>query len=504
MERRVDATPDALMAVDEDMRTLTFAEFWSESERAAAGFADLGVGTSDIVSWQLPTWIESLVLVAALSRLGVVQNPILPILGEREVGFICDQAVSDLLVVPSHWRNVDTEAMATRLAGDQDGRLRVLVADKALPQGDPIRVPAAPDPDVEQAPVRWLFATSGTTSDPKVVQHTDATIAAAARGMGKRLALIEADRAALVFPFTHIGGITWLFSTLMFGNALILAESFDPAETPEVLGREGVTLAGSGTVFHQAYVAHQRRSLHPTFPNVRAFPGGGAPKPPSLVAEVRELFDVPVLAGYGLTEAPILTMADVSDPDEWLAVSEGRPVPGVELRFVALDGTALFPGEEGEIRVRAPQLMRGYLDPSLDADAFDEDGYFRTGDLGRFDTKGNLIITGRLKDVIIRKGENISAKELEDLLFQHPKVGDVAVVGLPDPSSGERACAVVQTAAGAEPLGFDEMVAFLKDAGLMVQKLPEQLEILDTIPRNASGKVLKHVLREQLGDPGRT
>ncbi|HPU38708.1 MAG TPA: AMP-binding protein, partial [Microthrixaceae bacterium] len=148
MERRVDATPDALMAVDEDMRTLTFAEFWSESERAAAGFADLGVGTSDIVSWQLPTWIESLVLVAALSRLGVVQNPILPILGEREVGFICDQAVSDLLVVPSHWRNVDTEAMATRLAGDQDGRLRVLVADKALPQGDPIRVPAAPDPDV--------------------------------------------------------------------------------------------------------------------------------------------------------------------------------------------------------------------------------------------------------------------------------------------------------------------------------------------------------------------
>ncbi len=498
MERRVDATPDALMAVDEDMRTLTFAEFWSESERAAAGFADLGIGTSDVVSWQLPTWIESLVLVAALSRLGVLQNPILPILGEREVGFICDQAVSDLLVVPSQWRNVDTEAMATRLAGDQDGRLRVLVADRALPQGDPNRVPAAPDPDLEHAPVRWLFATSGTTSEPKVVQHTDSTIAAAARGMGRRLALIEADRAALVFPFTHIGGITWLFATMMFGNALILAESFDPAETPDVLGREGVTLAGSGTVFHQAYVAHQRRSLHPTFPNVRAFPGGGAPKPPSLVAEVRELFDVPVLAGYGLTEAPILTMADVSDPDEWLAVSEGRPVPGVELRFVALDGTALFPGEEGEVRVRAPQLMRGYLDPSLDAAAFDDDGFFRTGDIGRLDEHGNLIITGRIKDVIIRKGENVSAQEVEDLLVTHPSIADVAVIGLPDPDTGERVCAVVQQVPGTDELALDDVTAHLLSQGLGTRKLPEQLELLEAIPRNATGKVLKHVLRDEL------
>ena len=196
-------------------------------------------------------------------------------------------------------------------------------------------------------------------------------------------------------------------------------------------------------------------------------------------------------------------MAATADSDEELALTEGKAMPGVDLKVVRPDGSSAAEGEDGEVRAKAPQLMKGYLDASLDADAFDEDGYFRTGDLGRFDTKGNLIITGRLKDVIIRKGENISAKELEDLLFQHPKVGDVAVVGLPDPMSGERACAVVQTATGTEPIGFDEMVAFLKDAGLMVQKLPEQLELLDTIPRNASGKVLKHVLREQLGDPGR-
>ena len=190
-------------------------------------------------------------------------------------------------------------------------------------------------------------------------------------------------------------------------------------------------------------------------------------------------------------------MADLSDSDEELARSEGKPMPGVELKFVTLDGEVAAPGEEGEIRAKAPQVMRGYLDSSLDADAFDEDGYFRTGDLGRLDELGNVVITGRVKDVIIRKGENVSAKEVEDLLYTHPAVGDVAVIGLPDPDSGERVCAVVQTAEGAEAISFDDMVAHLKDSGLMTQKLPEQLEFVDAIPRNPAGKVLKHVLQDQ-------
>jgi acyl-CoA synthetase (AMP-forming)/AMP-acid ligase II len=278
-------------------------------------------------------------------------------------------------------------------------------------------------------------------------------------------------------------------------------ESFHPDRTPEVLGREHVTLAGAGTVFHQAYLAHQRRHPQPVFPHVRGFPGGGAPKPPALVAEMREAFGAPVLSGYGLTEAPVLTMASVGDSDDELARSEGKPMTGVELRFVTLDGGVAVPGEEGEIRARAPQLMRGYLDASLDADAFDEDGFFRTGDLGRLDDKGNVVITGRVKDIIIRKGENVSAKEVEDLLYTHPKVGDVAVIGLGDARSGERVCAVVQTAEGESPVTFEEMVQHLSAAGLMTRKLPEQLEVVDAIPRNPAGKVLKHVLRERFERP---
>ena len=498
MERRVDATPDALMAVDEDMRTLTFAEHWAEAERAAAGLQALGVRAGDVVSWQLPTWIESLVLVAALSRLDVVQNPLPPMHRDREVGSITGRAGTRLLVVPSTWRGVDHEAMATAVAA-ANGDMRVLVADKALPQGDPTLLPDRRHPGDEEQPVRWLFATSGTTADPKVARHTDATLAAAARGMSQRLALIEADRNALVLPFTDIGGITWLFSSLQSGCSNILVEAFDPDETPDVLSREGVTLAGAGTVFHRAYLAYQRRHVHPVFSNVRGFPGGGTPEPPSVVTEVRDLFDVPVLTGYGLTEAPVLTMADVSDTAAELASSDGKAVPGVELRMVTPDGRVVDRGEEGEIRARGPQVMVGYLDGSLDAEAFDQDGFLRTGDLGRLDEHGNLVVTGRIEDVIVRKGVHVSAREVEDLLVDHPKVADVAVIGLPDPDpdAGERVCAIVQPVDDGDPLSLDEIVADLRDRGLAAGKLPEQLEVIDLIPRTPAGKVLKHVLRDQ-------
>lgn len=497
MERRVDQTPDALMVVDEDMSTLSFAEFWSEAELAAAGLAAAGVSADDVVTWQLPTWIESLVLAAALSRLQAVQNPVLPTYRERDLDMIVTQASSSLLVSPSVWRGHEYEVMATDVAR-RHGSMRVLVADRALPQGDATSLAPLPlvRPD-EPRPVRWLFATSGTTAEPKIVQHTDSSLIAAARGMVRRLGLIPQDRNALVFPVTHVGGIVWLLASLESGCANIVCETFNPERTVDVLGREGVTLAGSGTYFHQVYLEQQRRTLQPIFPDVRAFPGGGAPKPPSLVEEIRSVFDVPVVAGYGSTEAPIVTMASPTDSDDSLANSEGAPTAGVEIRIVGPDERPVDPGEIGEIRLRAPQMMSGYLDPAMDLEAFDDDGFFRTGDLGRLDDRGNLVVTGRLKEIIIRKGENVSAKEVEDLVVLHPKVADVAVIGLPDPEKGERVCAVVQLASE-DDLSLDELVLHLGDLGLTTRKLPEQMEIVDSLPRNSSGKVLKHVLRDEL------
>jgi acyl-CoA synthetase (AMP-forming)/AMP-acid ligase II len=392
--------------------------------------------------------------------------------------------------------------MAREIAADQPG-LDVLVVDQKLPDGEPSRLPPLPDApaDAARAPVRWVFYTSGTTADPKGARHTDRTIMASAYGMALAFELEARDRSALVFPFTHIGGIGWLFASLMAGCQAIVIEAFDPKTTIPVLQREGVTLAGAGTPFHMAYLAAQREQPGARlFPDVRAFPGGGAPKPPQLHYDVkRELGGVGIVSGYGLTECPILAMNTIRDPDEQLANTEGRPTPGVEVKVVQLDGTIAKPGEEGEIRVKGPMLFRGYLDSSLDADAFDEAGWFRTGDLGTQDADGFVAITGRLKDVIIRKGENISAKEIEDLLFTHAAIADVAVIGLPDSESGERACAVVVAKDTVAPPTLGQLFEFCTEAGFMTQKIPEQLEIVDVLPRNPTGKVLKHELREQYG-----
>jgi cyclohexanecarboxylate-CoA ligase len=485
--RRATATPDALLAVDEAGRELSFAGYRDAALRCAAALAERGVGAGTPVSWQLPTSLEALILTAALARLGAVQNPVLPIYRERELGFVLRQSGARLLVVPKTFRGFDHGEVGSALAA-RIPQLDTLVLDGGLPETDPARLPDAPEARDQELPVRWIFYTSGTTADPKGARHTDATPLVTGRALCTALELRADDRVALVFPITHIGGIGWLSAALLAGCAHIVVPTFDPERTPPFLARHGVTQGTAGTVFHQAYLAAQRaHAAEPLFPAVRAFPGGGAPKPPQLHYDVkRELGGAGIVSGYGLTECPIATMGSVHDSDEKLALTEGRPTDGAELRIAA----------SGEILVRGPQLCLGYLDASLDAAAFDDAGFFRTGDLGHLDADGHLIVSGRTKDVIIRKGENIPVKEVEDLLFEHPKVADVAVIGLPDPESGERGCAVVVCAAG-EPLAFDEMVAYLRERELMVQKIPEQLELLDELPRNPSGKVLKQALRER-------
>jgi cyclohexanecarboxylate-CoA ligase len=501
IERRADVTPDGLMAIDDADRQITFAEYRQACRVAAAGLHDrFGVSEGTSVSWELPTWIESLVLVGALSRLGARQNPLIPIYRGREVSFITEQSHASLLVVPTVYRGFDFADMATEIAAGREG-LEVLVADRALPGGDPDTLPeVAPLPErAGDAPVRWLFYTSGTTADPKGAQHTDLTVMASALAMSECLDIRADDISALVFPFTHIGGIGWLMASLFTSCTLLVTEAFDPVATPAFLSAHGVTLAGSGTPFHLAYLAAQRASgSQSIFPHIRSYPGGGAPKPPQLHYDMKEqIGGIGIVSGYGLTEAPIVAMGRTTDPDQKLADTEGPATPGVTLKVVALDGTPAPAGTEGEIRLKGPQVIRGYLDPALDADAFDEDGFFRSGDLGIVDAEGFVTITGRLKDIIIRHGENISAKEVEDLLYHHPAVADVAVVGLPDSATGERACAVVAVKDG-QLFDFEEMVSFLKGRELRLQAIPEQLELVDAVPRNPAGKILKHKLREQL------
>lgn len=507
VEKRADTTPDAVFLVDEEEREMTFGEYRDAVETAAAGLHQRhGVEEGTTVCWQLPTWIEAAVMVSALARLGALQNPLVPIYRERECGFIVRQLEPSLVICPSVWRDFDYLAMHTAIAKDSGLDLDIVVADRELPAGDPALLPPPPGPPATpgEAPVRWYFYTSGTTSDPKGARHTDVSVMHGGRVNAECIGMTPADTEILVFPFTHIGGANIMCSALLTGARLALVEAFrDPNAVADLVKKEKVTIVAGATPIHQVFVTVAKaRSDEDLFASVRIFPSGGAPIPPALHYEMKELSDNDgIISGYGLTEAPILTMNRLDDTDDKKAHTEGQPTTGVQLRLVREDGTVAEPGSgmEGEIRAKGPQIMPGYVDSSLDADAFDTDGWFRTGDLGVQDADGYVSITGRIKDVIIRKGENIAAIEVENVLYTHPKVAEVAVIGLADPDTGERACAVVATAEGCDPLTFEEMQAHCRDNGLMVQKIPEQLEIVDALPRNNTGKVMKFELKDLFG-----
>ena len=292
-----------------------------------------------------------------------------------------------------------------------------------------------------------------------------------------------------------------ILSGLAFGFPAVLLEAFNPVDALAVFNRHQATLVGGSTAFYVAYLGEQRKDPStPILPSLRAMVGGGAAKPPNLHGEVRdEIGGRGIVHGYGMTEVPMIANGSPRDSDEQLANTDGKPVEGASVRIVTLGGQEAGPGEEGEIRVKGPMVFRGYTDPSLNAEAFDEDGWFRTGDLGVLRADGHLSITGRLKDVIVRKGENISAKEIENLLSSHPKVTEVAVIGLPDATRGELVCAVVQVTDPDDPLTFDEMVAFCRDAGLMTQKIPERLEHRTEWPRAGTGKIVKKELKAFYG-----
>ncbi len=499
VERRAAATPDRRMLLDEADRVVTFAGFRDRCERVAAGLHALGIGPGTPVSWQLPSRIETVVLSMALARLGAVQNPILHIYREREVSFALRQTAAEHVFVPGSWKGFDYEAMVGLIAGDLERRPAVHLAYDSLPEGNPGALPPPPAPETVDD-VRWIYYTSGTTSEPKGVRHSDLTLITGGRGLAMAVEMSEDDVGSIAFPFAHIAGPDYLVMVLAYGIASAILESFVPDVAVAVFRRHGATMVGGSTAFYQAYLKEQRKEPgRRIIPSLRLMTGGGAPMPPEVFHEVVREIGVKVAHGYGMTEVPMITMGSPGDTDEQLAHTVGRPVYGAELRIVTLDGADASGGEDGEVRVRGPMVCKGYTDPVLTTESFDELGYFRTGDVGHVRADGHVVLTGRLKDIIIRKGENISAKEIEDLLYEHPKVGDVAVVGVTDPERGERVCAVVETASGQAPITFEEMVGHLRAAGLMTQKIPEQLEVVQALPRNQTlNKVLKYKLREQL------
>ncbi|MEU6650727.1 AMP-binding protein [Streptomyces sp. NPDC046900] len=479
--RRASLTPDRHVLLQDD-RSLSFGELRDRAERVAAGLHGMGVRPGTVVAWQLPTRIETALLSFALARLGAVQTPVIPFYRDREVGFALRESKAEFFAVPGTWRGFDHTAMARRLGAK--GVFEAYHGD-GLPDGDPRVLPAPP---ADGTSVRWIYWTSGTTSDPKGVLHTDRSLIAGGSCLAHALQLSEDDVGSMAFPYAHVAGPDYTVMLLLYGFPAVMFEQFALPEALEGYREHGVTVAGGSTAFYSMFLAEQRRQPGvKVIPTLRLLAGGGAPKPPELYHRVVREMGVQLTHGYGMTEVPMITMGAPDDSTGNLATTEGRPPEGMEIRIV-----------NGEVRLKGEAVCYGYLDPDRTAEAFDEDGFLRTGDLGRLTDSGHLVLTGRLKDVIIRKGENISAREIEDLLHRHPAVQDVAVIGLPDEERGERVCAVVERTPAAGELTLSAVTGYLRAEGLSVHKLPEQLEVVDALPRNDTlRKVLKYKLRER-------
>jgi cyclohexanecarboxylate-CoA ligase len=485
--------PNRPLLADEHGRNLTTCQLHDAACQTAAAFAERGIGAGTVVSWQLPTTLETVVVMAALTRLGAVQNPIIPLLREREVGFITGQLETEFLVTPEVWRRFDHGGLARALSSA--GGFEVITIDLATrPVAGELRLPRANTDLLAAAPgvaseTRWIYYSSGTTAAPKGIRHSDASVIAGSAGVVGMVGACSSDVNPIAFPIAHIGGATMLAAALRTGMRLALFEAFDPATTPVSIATHNPTFLGTATPFFVAFLeaqrAHGDRRL---FPRLRGCLAGGAPVTAELGRQVRETLGVAGIANaWGLTEFPVATSPSFDATADVLDHTVGPPVPGVSVRVV-----------DGELRLKGPQCFLGYADPALDADAFDGDGWLRTGDFGLIDAEGNIRVTGRIKDAIIRNAENVSALEVENVLATHPAVADVAVIGVPDLRAGERVCAVVVAASG-DGVSLESLVQHCRSQGLSRYKHPERLVIVDALPRNQFGKVIKKDLRETFG-----
>jgi len=490
LDRMAAVDGRSLAIVDGEVR-LTIGELRARSARVAGALRERGVGAGSVVAWQLPNWWEAVVLCWAIWRCGAVASPVTPTLGAHELGYILDRTGAQLMVVPRSFRGTDYPALA-RAAGFA-GALVEVRDTSPLPEAA-----VAADARVSVDDPALILWTSGTTSDPKGVVHTHQSLRVEADTIAAAHEMQPGESLLLPMPVTHVAGLTYgVLLPVTSAITTVLMDVWEPGRALALVEQEHVAVMISTPVFMRTMIDHPsfgRTELD----SVRMFSLGGAGVAPAMVREGSTAFGCWCKRTYGSTEYPTLTTGRLGSSPERDSTTDGPLIGAAELRIVDPQTLADVPfGTPGELLARGPEMFVGYLDPALDADAFVAGGWFRTGDLAVYDGE-YLTIVDRLKDIIIRGGENISAQEVEALLVTHPTVADAACVALPDAVMGEKVCAYVIPTPGSTPV-LDDLRAHLLGLGLARFKLPERLEIRTSLPRTASGKVQKSPLREELG-----
>jgi len=499
MEQR---SANRIAVVDGDQQT-SFGALMSESRALAGALQTFGLVAGDVISFQLPNWRETLVINLAAARLGLVCNPIVSIYRDAEVGHILRDAGSKLMFVPSAFRSMDYLAMMERLRSDLPDLKQVLVVrgqHAGLLSYDEVIAGAMPwtgdDSLTDPNNVKLVMYTSGTTGAAKGVLHSHNTIMAEIDAVRGFWGITDRDVVLMPSPVTHITGYLYALEiAFAAGVKVVFMEKWNAAEALDLIKQHGVTFSVGATPFLMELAA-QCQARGSDLSPMRLFMSGGAPVPPEVIHRANELLpDGMAFRVYGSTEAPTITLGIQSRADLARGATTDGRVVNHEVRLCDAASGALVTQGEGEICTRGPEMMLGYTDWRQTVEAFDPAGFFHTGDLGYFVEGDYLCVSGRKKDLIIRGGENISPKEIEDVLHTHPGIAEAAVVAMPHERLGEGVCAYLvlrQT----DPLSVAEVSAFLERAGLARQKFPERVEIVADLPRTASGKVQKNVLRE--------
>ncbi len=480
---------------------IALAELHRDALAMAGAFARSGIRPGDIVAVQLPNWAQTAVAYTALATLGAVFVPIVHIYGPRETDWILKASGARMLLCPDRWGNIDFLDRVRRMPSVADLQL-VIVGDE-LPSGAMAWSDLAAQRDDSFTPVArkaddalLVVYTSGTTSDPKGAIHTHATFLAELRNM-PQLPVGERDQVTLQpWPAGHIGGLCALLGPIVTRTQSIVMDRWDAADAAALIAEYRVTSL-CATPFHVTGLLDMKEAGDARFDTLRDVVSGGAGVPPALVERAHKLGWC-VRRAYGSTEHPTASCGRSDGPVGERSTTDGAPCANNEIRIVIEDGSDAPTGQPGEVWLRGPEQFVGYTDPARNAEAFAPGGWFRTGDVGVLDASGNLSITDRLKDIIIRGGENLSSLEIENLLQRHSAIAEAAAVGYPDERYGERVCAFVVPAPGCDPPDIPELIRHFAGLGVAKQKTPERVVGVDELPRTASGKIKKNELRQRL------
>lgn len=494
---------DTRFIVVSDVRphVTTVGELVEDAKLAAGALQGLGVKAGDVVAVQLPNWYEGAVLQTAAALVGAVVLPIVQIYGRREVEFIVRESRARVLVIPGDWRGRHYPDMLPAMGPLPDLEHIVVIGD-AVPRGalswaDLLGPLAKPwfMPVLDPRSIAMLVYTSGTTADPKGVQHSHASLLAEVWSDVSSSASAAGASTLAVFPSGHVAGLLGLLRVLVKGAPTVTMDVWDIARAAHLIDEHRVSFT-SGAPVHLAGLLDAKDRGDATLATLKEFLVGGASVSPSLI-ERADRAGVAAYRCYGSSEHPTVTVGRLGDSLDRRANTDGLVIAGSELRIVDDHGNDVPPGEAGDIVTRGAELFVGYRDERLDAASFLDGGWFITGDIGTLDQEGYLTVTDRKKDIIVRGGENISSKEVEDVLATHPDVADVAVVGASDERLGERVAAFVIVRDG-KHLEVSDLAAHCASAGMAKAKTPEIVRVVHELPRTAAGKIRKVDLRNEL------